>query len=174
MKPTKEYGFSQKWSPEIEQYNFTQVPNLLLVCQGHLKLTDGELLTLIHLLTFWFSHEGHVYPSITTLGRFSHKGYSTVQKRLRVLEEKGFVKRRHKFGTSNTYDLTPCVAKLYKHQKFCSNLPHKRAVIGAKVKRLPSSLPINKEDQEPRRRNKKNSRTNVADILGEIYGKNHG
>lgn len=166
----KEYAFSEKWSPEVEQYSFTQIPNLLLGCQGHLKLRDGELLTLIHLLTFWFDHDGEVYPSIATLTRFSHKGYSTIQRRLRVLEEKGFVKRRHKFGMSNTYDLKPCVAKLYKHQAICHDLPHKRAPKKVKVRSLPSPLTSNKEYQLPRRLNKKTSGNTVPDILRQKYG----
>lgn len=149
MKTDKEdYGFSEKWSPEIEQYNFTQVPNLLLACQGHLKLADGELVTLIHLLKFWFSHKSKVYPSIATLTKFSHKGYSTIQKRLRVLEEKEFIKRRHTFGTSNTYDLMPCVIKLYEHQKVCPSLPQKRGDYPPKTIGVTPSFSINKEYQE--------------------------
>ncbi|HJQ09056.1 MAG TPA: helix-turn-helix domain-containing protein [Candidatus Saccharimonadales bacterium] len=141
------YKFSEKWSPEIEVYSFTQVPNLLLACQGHLKLKDGELVTLIHLLTFWFSHDSKVFPTITTLTKFSHKGYSTVQKRLRTLEEKGFVKRRQRLGTSNTFDLIPCVVKLYKHQLVCKNLPRKQGEYKSKLMHLPPSLVINKEDE---------------------------
>ena len=145
------YGFSEKWSPEIEQYNFTQVPNLLLSCQGHLRLTDGEILTLIHLLTFWFSHDSRVYPTITTLTKFSHKGYSTIQKRLRVLEQKEFVKRRHKKGTSNTFDLIPCVIKLYKHQRVCSSPPRKQGDYEELLSSGGTSFPITKEYEAPRR-----------------------
>lgn len=144
------YDFSEKWSSEIAQYNFTQVPNLLLGCQGHLDLTDGELLTLIHLLTFWFSTKSRVFPSITTLTKFSHKGYSTIQKRLRILEEKGFVKRRYNFGTSNTFDLTPCVQKLRKHQKVCASPPHKQGDDPSNSSSVPTSNPSNKEYQHLR------------------------
>lgn len=113
------YQFDKKWSKEIDLYNFTQVPNLLLSCQGHLKITDGELITLIHLLTFWYSNGSRVYPTITTLRKFSHKSYPTIQKRLRRLEEKGFIRRVHRYGTSNRYDLTKCVELLKQHVKVC-------------------------------------------------------
>lgn len=156
------YGFSKKWSAEIEQYGFTQVPNLLLSCQGHLGLTDGEILTLIHLLTFWFSHKSKVYPTITTLTKFSHKGYSTVQKRLRTLEEKGFVKRRRKLGTSNTYDLVPCITKLYKHQRDCPSPPRKQGEPKQYTARVDTSLSINKEYEVRRRLMLKNTK-NIVD-----------
>lgn len=168
-KPLGEYSFSEKWSPEIKQYGFTQVPNLLLACQGHLKLKDGELLTLLQLLTFWFDHGGKVYPSIATLARFSHKGYSTVQKRLRTLEEKGFVKRRRKMGTSSTYDLTPCVIQLYQHQKACQNLPRRRSYLDVKMKHQPTSFTTNKQ-YESKRRNSKEKGSSVSTILSRKYG----
>lgn len=163
------YGFSEKWSPEITKYGFTQVPNLLLACQGHLKLKDGELITLLQLLTFWFDHGGKVYPSIATLARFSHKGYSTVQKRLRTLEEKGFVKRRRKMGTSSTYDLTPCVTQLYRHQQACQNPPRRRSYVDVKVKHQPTSFTTNKQ-YEPKRRNSKEKGSSVSAILSRQYG----
>lgn len=166
----KEYGFSEKWSPEIEEFNFTQVPNLLLACQGHLGLTDGETLTLIHLLTFWFSHNSRVYPSITRLCKFSHKGYSTVQRRLRKLEEKQFVKRRHKRGTSNTYDLIPCVIKLYEHQKVCTQLPRKQGDYQNKLRSVPASIVTSKEYEVLKRPKLKNTENNIADIFSTHYG----
>lgn len=170
MTTNKDYAFNEKWSAEIEQYNFTQVPNLLLACQGHLKLTDGEILTLIHLLTFWFRHEGRVYPSITKLTKFSHKGYSTIQRRLRVLEEKDFLTRRQKSGTSSTYDLIPCVIKLYEHQKVCLDLPRKQLGIRNKLISPPSLVVISKEDEYSRRQNlnnTKNTTKNISEILGK-------
>jgi predicted transcriptional regulator len=170
MKANKnEFGFSEKWSPEIEQHGFTQVPNLLLACQGHLGLKDGELTTLLQLLTFWFDHDGRVYPSIATLARFSHKGYSTVQKRLRALEEKDFVKRHRNEGTSSNYDLTPCVIQLYKHQKVCEKPLHRRSRLRVEMKRQPSSFPTNKQ-YEPKRRNSKEKGSSVSAILAHKYG----
>lgn len=155
------YGFSDKWSPDIDEYSFTQIPNLLLACQGHLRLTDGELLTLIHLLTYWFSYKSKVYPSIKTLTKFSSNGYSTIQKRLRTLEEKGFIKRVHKLGTSNTFDLVPCVKKLREHEKVCKQRPRIRAENAVKTIREPSSFTSNKEDEFLRRLNRNNTENNI-------------
>jgi len=164
------YKFNGKWSPEIAKYNFTQVPNLLLGCQAHLGLTDGELVTLIQLLTYWFRHESRVYPSITTLTKFSHKGYSTVQKRLRSLESKGFINRRHNFGTSNTYDLHYCARKLYQHQKVCTDPPRNRAASVTTMRSLPSSLTSNKEYEARRRNSLTHTENNVAHLSSGIFG----
>lgn len=137
--------FHEKWSGDIDLYRFTQVPNILLSCQGHLKLTDGEILTLIHLLTFWFNTRSRVFPSITTLRKFSHKSYPTIQKRLRRLEEKGFIKRKHHFGTSNTYDLTKCVEMLDNHIKVCPTVHRKQSLYYLLNYESPSSITIKKE-----------------------------
>ncbi len=162
------YKFAGKWSPEIGQYGFTQIPNLLFNCQGHLNLEDGELATLLQLLMFWFHHESRVYPSIATLAKASDKGYSTIQKRLKILEDKGFIKRHRKLGSSNTYDLTPCVACLYKHQKTCRGLPRRRSTLGAKTRHELTSYSDTKE-YEAKRRNGKNRPTPVSDLLQTRY-----
>lgn len=162
------YSFAEKWSAEIANYNFTQVPNLLLSCQGHLKLKDGELLTLIHLLTFWFIWDGEIYPTIMTLTKFSNKGYSTVQKRLRNLEEKGFIQRCPRLYTSNEYDLKPCVKKLQEHLEICEKLPLKRGEYREKTVSPLPSLPINKEYQHLTILNKENLRN--EDIFGNFFG----
>lgn len=139
--------FASKWSYDIEQYGYTQVPNLLLVCQGHLEITDAELVTYIQLMKFWFSNGGNVFPSITTLTKFSNNNYSTVQRRLRILEEKGFIVRVHRYGTSNMFDLTPGIQKLDKHQEICTSRPHLRLDGSVKVTRGPTSLLSDKEDE---------------------------
>ncbi|MBH2007297.1 helix-turn-helix domain-containing protein [Candidatus Saccharibacteria bacterium] len=166
---SNKYGFSGKWSPEIEQYGFTQVPNLLLSCQGHLGLKDGELTTLLQLLTFWFEHDGKVYPSIVTLARYPSKGYSTIQKRLKSLEEKGFIKRHRKLGSSNTYNMKLCARQLYEHQKVCKDLPRRRSVSKVKVKYRPASYTTSKQ-YEPKRLNSKDTKGTLSAILAKKYG----
>jgi predicted transcriptional regulator len=152
------YKFEQKWSPEIAIYNFTQVPNLLLNCQGHLGLTDGELLTLIHLLSHWYRHDSNIYPSINRLSKFSQKGYSTIQKRLKSLEDKEFIKRRYKQGTSSTYDVIPCIVKLYQHEKVCTDPPRLQSHYWEKASSPIPSLLKNKEDNYSRRLNFNNTK----------------
>ena len=158
------YSFSDKWSDEIEKFNFTQVPNILLGCQGHLRITDGELLTLIHLLTFWFSSESKIYPSITTLTKFSHKGYSTVQARLTRLEKKGFITRKQTRGTSNIYSLVPCVEKLDRHIQVCTRLPRKQGEHLVNVRTVPPWFLMTKEYENLKRPSLTNTLHNGASV----------
>lgn len=144
--------FTDKWTPEIAAHNFTQVPNLLIQCHGHLGLTDGELITLIQLLKFWYHKNGRIFPSIEKLASYSGNGYSTVQRRLKSLEGKGFLKRRHRYGTSNDYDLVYLRQKLYKHQKVCPVISQKRGVSVSILRTSPSSIPTDKEYEELKRR----------------------
>lgn len=153
-KRKSEYNFEDKWSHEVAAFGFTQVPNLLLMCQGHLGLTDGETVTLMQLLTFWYKKENPVYPSISRVAKRSGKGYSTTQRRLNSLESKGFVERKRINGTSTRYDLRPCVVKLYKHQSVCKELSHKRESFGAETTHVPLSKTTYKEYAFGRRRTK--------------------
>jgi predicted transcriptional regulator len=145
------YAFGNKWSPEIADSGHTQVPNALLKCQGHLGLKDGELLTLINLLSFQYKKTTHIFPSIGTLSRAGENGYSTVQRRLRILEEKGFIQRIHKQGRPNTFDVEPCIDKLERHLKECSPPPQMQSVYGNVMRRPPSS-PVSSEEDEALRR----------------------
>ena len=155
-------SFAQKWSPEVEQYGFTQLPNLLICCQGHLMVTDNELVTLIQLLSFWYAHDGQVFPSIETLAGYSNKGYSTIQKRLPNLEAKGFIKRIYVNGKTSLYDVRPCVIKLYKHQRVCPHPPKKREEYGSNTREPPPSNMKDKEYYVKRKLNKK------VTVVGEI------
>ena len=155
----KQYGFSNKWSPETEANGFTQIPNILLTCQGSLGLTHGELVTLLQLMSFWFEHRSLVYPSIKRIAKRSSKGYSTTQRNLKSLEDKGFLKRRHVFGSSNRYDLATCAIRLHKHQSTCTQCvkgAQKRGVLISKVSTLPYSKTTEKEYQPKRPNNKTN------------------
>jgi len=159
------YKFSSKWTTETEQYGFTQVPNALLRCQGHLDLSDGELVTLIDLLTYWYRGRANAYPSITTLTKFSGKKFTTLQKRLKSLEQKGFLFRRHRTGTSNTYELNRCVKKLSKHLKECPSPPRNRSVAVINLSRDPSYLSKSKEDEALRREDLDKTRNNVKALM---------
>jgi DNA-binding MarR family transcriptional regulator len=173
----KENQFSDKWTLEIEQYGFTQVPDLLLTCQEHFDLKDGELLTLIHLLSYWYYKNGIVWPAISTLASNFGKKYSTVQRRLMNLEKKGFIERVERPGTSNIYDIEPCVRKLYQHQLHCPYITIKRGDLSSKATRVPTSFLGDKEEELLRKLTKEtlgnSSRTSTGTfanivIAGEV------
>ena len=165
-----EYSFTGKWSPEIKAHGFTQVPNILLVCQGHLGLTDGETITLLQLLTFWYRKESPVYPSISRVTKRSRKGYTTTQRRLKSLEDKGFIERKRKRGTSTRYDLRPCATRLYLHQKVCEEHSQKRDALSVKVTKAPTPKTTYKEYEAQRKRTYKNTAQSFSEILHSQYG----
>ena len=170
----KEYGFSDKWSPETEANGYTQVPNILLTCQGSLRLSHGELVTLLQLLSFQFEHKSMVYPSIARLAKRSGKGYSTTQRNLKSLEDKGFIKRKHVFGSTNRYDLTPCAIRLHEHQSICTlciTSAQKRGVNILKVNRLPYSKTTKKEYHSKKLNNNTNRKNSGISALSELVAK---
>jgi len=167
--PDNEYGFIGKWTPEIKVHGFTQVPNLLLVCQGHLGLTDGEMITLLQLLTFWYRKNSPVYPSINRVTKRSKKGYSTTQRRLKSLEDKGFIERERKQGKSTRYDLRPCVMRLYQHQKVCKERSRKRDSLVVKVTRVPSSKPTYEEYETERKQIYEKTVQPFSEIVNSRY-----
>lgn len=162
--------FAQKWSQETGANGFTQVPNILLTCHGSLGLSYGELVTLVQLMSFWFEHQSEVYPSISRIAKRSNKGYSTTQRHLKSLDDKGFIKRKYVFGETNRYDLKPCAIKLHQHQKVCNvciQVSQKRGVPTVKVSRLPHSETTEKEYYSKRTKDKTNrKKSNMSAISG--------
>lgn len=103
------------------------------------------MVTLIELLKFWYEDDSRIYPSIDTLCAYSGRKYSTVQRRLKSLEKKGFIKRKHRFATSDDYFVAPTVDKLYDHHKKCDFLSQYRANGIADLSTLPSSYITDKQ-----------------------------
>lgn len=119
-KNDETYLYAKKWGKNFN-VSFTQIPNSLIYCQGHLGLTDRELIILLQLISHWFRAERFPYPSQKRLGKYSGKCSSTVQRNLMNLELKGFLTRDERPGTSNMYDLIPCVYKIQDHIEECPN-----------------------------------------------------
>ena len=123
MKKEVAINFRRKWSNEVSELGFTQVPNLLITCQGHLGLKNGELIALLQLMKFWYDHDSRIFPAIDTLANYGGDSYPTAQRNLKNLEKKGFLKRQHRFGSSDNYDLNPCSEKLFEHVNLCPSVP---------------------------------------------------
>ena len=115
------WNFCQKWQVPENKYSFTQIPNTLIYCQDHLGLKDREYIVLVQLLAHWFTLDSKVYPSITRVGDFSGKKFSTAQRNLKSLEKKGFIKRKPMPWGTYLIDFAPCVQKVQEHVKIC---PH--------------------------------------------------
>lgn len=106
-----------KWGEEVAGRGFTQIPNYLLyinmfVHEDH-QLSPTEMLILIHLIATWWNKDEMPFPSMKTLAERSGISERQVQRAIKALEEKGYLKKmKKKLKTviaSNVYDLTPTV-----------------------------------------------------------------
>ncbi len=106
-----------KWGPDVASRGFTQIPNYLLqinmfVHEDH-QLSATETLTLIHLIATWWNKDEMPFPSMRTLAERSGISERQIQRAIKALEEKGYLKKTKKkiktVISSNVYDLTPTV-----------------------------------------------------------------
>lgn len=143
-----DYSFASKWSNEVERQGYTQIPNILIKCQGHLGLSDGELITLIQLQSFWYHEKNRVFPSIKHLADYSGKSYNPIQKRLSSLEKKGFISKTQRFVNSNLYDLKPTISILNRHTAICKRYHQIQVIRTPEPTYVLPPNPFIKEDAE--------------------------
>lgn len=167
------YSFTNKWHPEFKPWGFTAIPNLLIIHQRTLKITNGELVVLLNLNKFkWDDRDP--FPSAQTLSKNTGMSVSSIRKHIRSLEKKKLVKRNFRKSQTNEYSLNQLNKKLL---DIASNadLPVK--------KRSPRKPETNwgtypnidtKEDAanktQRRKRNTKENTFSARDILVERYG----
>jgi len=73
-----------------------------------LDLPPGEKLVLLALADQANDEGRQCWPSVDTIGRRSGQGERTVRRALATLEDKGFLTRQHRDGTSTQYHVHPC------------------------------------------------------------------
>lgn len=113
MIPKRSYKFERKWSKEISLNGHTSVPNLLIINQSKLNVTNGELIVLIGLMQHMWT-EKPPYPAVSTLARQSGMASKTVRNHIRNLEKKSLIKRVYRKSSTNIYDFDPLKKKLNK------------------------------------------------------------
>lgn len=106
-----DYSFAAKWSDQIAERGHTALPNLLIINQVKLGITDSELVTLIGLLLHKWD-ENDPYPSVARLAKYSGSTQITIRRHLRSLDKKGLIERKKRSGTTNEYSLKPLINKL--------------------------------------------------------------
>lgn len=116
LRPTARRRSEEKWGIAVMARGFCIIPALLLRAQARLGLSATQLALLIQLSDFWWDDGKHPWPKKETLGQRLGLKEKQVQRHVRALEERGYVKRiarvtRHG-RTSNAYDLSGLVSKL--------------------------------------------------------------
>ena len=105
----------QRWGDGLGG-GFTVVPTVLLHHQNKLGLNPDHLVILINLVSHWWDADRMPYPRTETLARRTGLSLRTVQRRIKELEQNGFLRRiprEEDSGVMSTkYDLEPLVEKL--------------------------------------------------------------
>jgi predicted transcriptional regulator len=109
-----------KWGRDVAERGFTQVPNYLLqinmfVHDDH-KLSPTEMVVLLHLVATWWKKNEMPFPSMNTIADRAGISERQVQRSIKALEQKGYLKKTKKkikgVIASNVYDLSPLVKVL--------------------------------------------------------------
>lgn len=117
LKTNEKKESEKKWGVSVMKVGYCILPSILLRAQARLLINAQQMNILLQLIEHWWTADGKVYPSKETIA--GRVGLSTkqVQRHVKVLEEKGLVKRiprvlKMRGKTSNEYDLSGLVARL--------------------------------------------------------------
>lgn len=106
-----EKSFRARWSEALAKYGYTQVANRFLEYYHALGITQEEAMFIIQCFKFKWDVD-FPYPSLNTIAKAMGMSRNTVQRYLRSLENKGFVKRVRREGASSKLNLEPLIKKL--------------------------------------------------------------
>lgn len=112
-------GLSGRWGYALlETEGWTTIPNILLMHQKELDLTNSEMMMLIHIISFIHYGDTPAFPSIDTLAKRVNQHSRTVQRTINKLLKKKLLKRKIRSksindkGLSNIYSIEPLIEKL--------------------------------------------------------------
>ena len=110
-------ALARKWTPEVIAFGFTAVPDLLLKHMGGFRLSPTELVLLIQIMRFWWDADTAPFPSKRTLATAMGCSEKNIQKVIKGLEARGFLRRLQRRkgqdrSESNIYDLEYLVSRL--------------------------------------------------------------
>ena len=107
-----EKKFAELWGDSLAEHGFTQIPNLLIRYHRKLDLTPQEVLWVLVILSYQWTHEA-AFPSHDQVAADLGVTRQTAIRLSRSVEEKGCVTISKTPGRSNAYDVIgPLSAKL--------------------------------------------------------------
>jgi predicted transcriptional regulator len=117
LPPKQKRKAEDKWSPQVMQFGFTPVPNLIFRAQAKLKITPMQMNVLMHLAEHWWEADKNPYPAKTRIADRMGKSPRQIQRYLTELEKAGLIARIKRYTgrkaqTSNEYSLSGLVQKL--------------------------------------------------------------
>jgi predicted transcriptional regulator len=107
----------EKWGKSVIAAGYTVMPTVVLKYQQRLKLDALDVNLLMHLVSYWWHKDNLPHPGKTALALAVNVDPSTVRRRLKALEERGFIKRvarrsSNKGSQTNLYDLSGLIEAL--------------------------------------------------------------
>lgn len=101
----------RKWGKKLWGLGWVAIPAVVLKYQAELKLDGRDICLVMQLVRHWWYKDRDPFPSLGELARWLGVSKSTVQRRLKKLVERGYIKAkvrhdsRHGGQTSNSYEL---------------------------------------------------------------------
>jgi Helix-turn-helix domain len=118
LRPSKaaKLRSEQKWGVDVMAIGFTILPSLLFRAQNRLGLKSTHFAIILQLSDYWWFDDNLPFPKKQTIGERIGLKEKQVQRLIRDLEQRGYVKRivrKTPHGqSSNFYDLSGLVKRL--------------------------------------------------------------
>lgn len=91
---------------------YQAVPHALFKYQAKLGLSNGELVTLLNILDFWWEPEKAPFPGVAALAKRMDTNPRSVQRHLKELSDKGFAVRERGTDEKRRFRLDGLVQRL--------------------------------------------------------------
>lgn len=108
---------STRWTPALVAGGWTPVSDFFLDSYARLDppISTSEVVLIIHLMRHKWD-QAMPFPGFKTLSRRMGVTATSVRNRARSLEEKGYLRRLKRIGTTNHFDLVPLFEALERLQ----------------------------------------------------------
>ena len=86
----------EKWSPELMAAGWTALPSVLIERQAALGLDPLDINIILHLSSYWWTHDNKPHPSKKTIADAVGMTARTVQRRIAKMEADGLIRREER------------------------------------------------------------------------------
>lgn len=139
-----------KWGPAAYR-GYQAVPHDLFKFQAQLNLSNGELVTLLNILDFWWEAGKHPFPGVSALAKRMDTTERSVQRHLKKLQSLGYAVRERGNDEKRRFNLNGLIVKLTKLVMKAVEEDQARSLKGQSVTvMLPLTATVQPKDTEQR------------------------
>ena len=91
---------------------YQAVPHDLFKFQAELDLSNGELVTLLNILDFWWEADNRPFPGVAALAKRMNTNPRSVQRHLKTLQDKRYAVRERGDDEKRRFNLSGLVSRL--------------------------------------------------------------